>query len=274
MQSYKLITSDLDGTLLKKDMTVSPENEQAIKAITARNIAFVPCSGRAYSEIPIEIRNNPYVRYLIHSDGSVIYDKIQNKRISACMSQEVVNRVLDILADYEVSSTVHYQGDSYIDAAKKNAEAYTYHRVNSYFSSLFDATSAPRANFEDFCRSREEIELFCVFFRHDDQLIECKRRLEEIEEIHIVSSDVTNLEIISKDAGKGNALARLTELLGVELSQTIAVGDSPNDLSMLQAAGLGLAVENAYDIVKSTADAVICSNEEHIARYIFNHYVD
>lgn len=273
MQPYKLITSDLDGTLLGTDMTVSSENERAIRSLSEQGIFFVPCSGRAFSEIPPEIRNNPNVSYLIHSDGSVIYDKIQNKRTTAGMSKETVHRIMDILADYEVNSTVHYLGASYIDAEKMNDEAYAYYRVNGYFGKLFDATAVPCAGFEDFCRSREELELFCVFFRHDDQLKECKQRLEKIGEIQIVSSDVTNLEIISKDAGKGNALLRLAKELGVEPSRTIAVGDSPNDLSMLQAAGLGLAVENAYDVAKNAADAVICSNEEHIARYILNHFI-
>lgn len=274
MRNYRMITSDLDGTLLKNDMTVSRENEHAIKALTAKNTCFVPCSGRAFSEIPTEVRDNPHVRYLIHSDGAVIYDKIENKRITACMTPEISARVMDILSDYEVCSTVHYLGNAYIDAAKKNAASYAYHRVNDYFRKLIDETAAPRVSFDDFCRSMEEIELFCVFFRDDGELTECKRRLEEIEEIQVVSSDAANLEIISKEAGKGNALLRLAKELGVDPARTIAVGDSPNDLSMLQTAGLGLAVKNACDAAKNIADGVICSNEDHIARYILNHYID
>ena len=273
MQSYRLITSDLDGTLLGNDMTVSPENEFAIRAMSAQNVCFVPCSGRTFSEISPEIRDNPHVRYVIHSDGAVIYDKILNKRITACMSKEVSARVMDILAEYEVCSTVRHLGNSYIDAAQKNAASFAYHRVSPYFCTLIDETAAPRIRFHDFCRSMEEIELFCVFFHSEAELEECKRRLEAIKEIQVVSSDPANLEIISKDAGKGNALLRLAKEMGLDPSQTIAVGDSPNDLSMLSTAGLGLAVQNACDAAKDVADAVICSNQEHIARYIFNHYL-
>ena len=268
MQTYRMITSDLDGTLLQNDMTVSQENERAIKAMTARNICFVPCSGRTFSEISPEVRDNPHVRYLIHSDGAVIYDKITNHRITMCMSHEICARVMDILADYETCYTVHYLGNAYIDAAKKNAASYSYHRVNDYFCKLIGESAAPRVSFDDFCRSMEEIELFCVFFRDDREMEECKRRLEEIQEIQVVSSDSANLEIISKEAGKGNALLRLAKELGVDPAQTIAVGDSPNDLSMLKTAGLGLATANADRSLKKIADRVICSNNEHVAKFV------
>ena len=75
MFKYKLIASDLDGTLLTPQKTVSQENEAAIRELCELGVHFVPCSGRAYEQMPSFIRSNPYVRYYIYSDGAGIYDK-------------------------------------------------------------------------------------------------------------------------------------------------------------------------------------------------------
>jgi hydroxymethylpyrimidine pyrophosphatase-like HAD family hydrolase len=61
-------------------------------------------------------------------------------------------------------------------------------------------------------------------------------------------------------------------MLGVSISDTIAMGDSRNDTSIVETAGLGLAVSNATEYLKSIADAVICSNDEHVAEYILASY--
>ena len=61
---------------------------------------------------------------------------------------------------------------------------------------------------------------------------------------------------------------KLAEKIGVDIADTVAVGDSGNDVTMLEAAGLGLAVSNATEPAKSAADKIICSNEENIAVYI------
>ena len=81
-----------------------------------------------------------------------------------------------------------------------------------------------------------------------------------------------NLEIMNIDAGKGNALYALCDLVGVAYEDTISIGDSDNDSSVTKAAGLGLAMENACDALKAIADEIICTNEEHAAVYVLNHY--
>ena len=74
-------------------------------------------------------------------------------------------------------------------------------------------------------------------------------------------------------AGKGSALLRLAQHLGLDPSQTIGVGDSCNDLTLIGAAGLGLCMENGYEEPKRIADAIICNNDEHAIQYIWEHYI-
>ena len=76
-----------------------------------------------------------------------------------------------------------------------------------------------------------------------------------------------------QNAANVNALLRLADMTGVDHAQTLAVGDSKNDSDMLAAAGLGLAVSNAWEELKAVADVVIpCSNDEHVAPYLLEHY--
>ena len=70
-----------------------------------------------------------------------------------------------------------------------------------------------------------------------------------------------------------SARRKLADMLGVGRDQTIAVGDTTNDTSIVKAAALGLATGNAMEALKEIADQVICTNEEHSARYVLEHYL-
>ena len=101
----------------------------------------------------------------------------------------------------------------------------------------------------------------------------CKKTLDGMDDLIVAQSDEFNLEIVSDKAGKGNALMMLADILGIEHEKTIAVGDSTNDMTMVKAAGLGLAMDNAVDELKANADAVICNNDAHAIDYIVRNYI-
>ena len=274
MTNYKIIASDLDGTLLRRDMTVSQENKNAIKKLTDAGVHFVPASGRTFYEIAPEVISDPNVRYVIYSDGAAVYDKELGKPIvKNCIPKENIKELLDIFDDYESLLNVHYNGNGYIDKEKHNDESYLYHRVNKYFRDFLYSTDTPVDNFDDFCKSIDEAELFVAFFSTEEALVECRKRIEATGKYFTAQSVPHNIEVYMKSAGKGNALYALADHLGIEHSETIAVGDSTNDSQMIEMAGLGLAMSNAFDELKGIADATICSNEEHAIDYILTNYV-
>jgi hydroxymethylpyrimidine pyrophosphatase-like HAD family hydrolase len=92
-------------------------------------------------------------------------------------------------------------------------------------------------------------------------------------DVKIAASEKYNIEIYHKSAGKGRALYPLAEFLGCDISEIIAVGDSKNDVEMVEEAGLGLAMSNSMEELKAIADEIICSNEEHAAKYILENYI-
>lgn len=275
MQPYKLISSDLDSTLLSSDMTVSEENQKAIHALSEKGIYFVPNSGRTLSEFPTDVRENPDIRYLIYSDGAAIYDRVSDTVSGAYLDEDVYQRLLTLLGEYESYLSVRCNGISYVDAEAFTEECMIYHQVGKYYRDFLFDTNVPKKDFDTFCKKLRNVEMICVFFHDDRELSECTERIHSMGGTMTVSSMEHNIEVLSDRAGKGNALLRLAESLGIPKEETIAIGDSSNDADMLSKAGIGLAVKNAWKELKEVADLVLpCSNDEHIARYLLENYID
>ena len=270
---YKIIASDLDGTLLNQKEGISPENYQALERLQELGVLFVPASGRSFWEMPEELKVCPHIRYYIGSDGSTIYDKQTGITHQLAMPQPVGHFVLNKLFTYPTNMMIHAHNRSYVDAARHDEADYRKNNYNDSWVRFVFATNQPVENFKAFAYDLENIEMFCAFFENYADLLECKAFFEAQPDLLVAQSNKYNLEIISKNAGKGNALMALADLLGIDRAATIAVGDSTNDMTMIRQAGLGLAMKNAVEELKAAADQVICDNEHHSAKYILEHFI-
>ena len=275
MADYKIVASDLDGTLLDSLGNLREENRRAIDALAERGVQFVPCTGRTLNEMNSDLRELPSIRYIIHSDGAVIYDKKTDRRITMCMSREVAGHLFDVLADYTTYLSVRYNRNVYNDGAKQRDEIYDYFHIDHYSrTAVIPMSNMVYDDFDAFCRSCEEIEMVGVFFHTIKERDECIKRLEKTGNYLFARWEgLIYFEVFSAKAGKGNALLRLAEELGYDRAQTIGVGDSTNDATLIECAGLGLAMSNGFESLKRAADDVICSNDEHAIQYILEHYI-
>ena len=271
--AYKLIASDLDGTLLSDNAEVSKENFDAIKKITDSGVLFVPVTGRAMYEMPSSVVECDDIRYIVSSNGAVIYDKVTDEKITHCFTVERFREIFQLLKNYQVTMTIHYDQKSITPADKVSDEAFDYYCVNDYYRKHIRTTNEMMDDFDEFFSQDREAEMLSIFFRHEEELQECYKALEAMGDVDITASTKGNLEIIRKGALKGAALIKLANKLSIPLSEVIAVGDSRNDLSMLNEAGLALATSNALDVLKEASDAVICSNNENIALHINDNYI-
>ena len=102
--------------------------------------------------------------------------------------------------------------------------------------------------------------------------IGCKEKILALDDLKIVDAWDYNIEIFNIKTGKGEALESLAQSIGVDIADTIAVGDSENDATMIEKAGLGLAMANGKEHIKSIANDVICDNDSHAIKYILNNY--
>lgn len=270
---YKLIASDLDGTLLATDRTLSERNKAAIKKFKDLGVIFSVSSGRALYEIPPFVLENPDIRYIAYSNGSAVFDKeISRDIISFRISNEYACRVLDVLSKYSVLISAHVGGHAYFDKNRTSIEEFRHYKVNDYYREVLLNETEMTDDMEGVIRRAPGMESFVLFFSDDREMETCRKELSALPGISITSSVAHNIEICSDKAQKGNALTALADFLGIKTDEIIAVGDNTNDTSMFRGVGLALCTAGATPDAKALADEVICENDEHVAEYILNRY--
>lgn len=267
--NYQIIASDLDGTLLNSEMKLSQENKTAIQKMVEMGVYFVPSTGRSLSEIAKEVLDLNEARYCITSNGAAVFDR----RSGECIIQKGITGadkdfLLETLRKYQAIFSIHYNGVSYVDAARRDHALYRSYRMHDLFIQHIEDKDDFIDGFDAFCDSMETVESCCCFFKSEADLTACREALRATGRFAVTASMPHNLEINSIDAGKGTALLALADHLGVDPQKTIGVGDGTNDTDNIQKAGLGLAVQNAHPALLQEADKVICTNDEHAMEYI------
>ena len=256
-----LLCTDLDGTLLRADKTVSPENLEAIRHFQKEGGRFTFITGRVPTTargIYETVRPNAAIG-CFNGGGLFDYERDEFLRFRALPQEHLalcdfVDRELpEIGIQVNTARTVYFNKDN---EAQRNFRA---------------VTGIPFAT----CHYREVKEPVAkvIFLHTEDAMI---RRLAEAFDAHplaplfdFIRSEETIYEALPKGVSKGAALLGLAEIYGIDPKKTIAVGDYDNDVSMLSAAGLGVAVENAVMAAKRAADVITASNEDHaIARIV------
>lgn len=264
--NYKLISTDLDGTLLDSHESISPENTKIMKKLSDAGIIIAVNTGRTLFEMPQPVREHPYIDYFICSNGAVIYNKEKKIVYKEYLSRQSFKTVFDMLLGYDTSFAIHENGISVLDKNKATVEFWTDHRASEYAARNFVNFSDVEENFVSRYSKPSDVEMICCYFKYADELTECISRLQDVPSVKIAASSNENIEVFSDGANKGLTLAALCNIVGVSLDETIAVGDSPNDITMLERAGLAVAVSNAMEPVKAKSDVVICSNNEPIMK--------
>lgn len=263
---YLLCAIDLDDTLLTGDHILSSFTRETIRAIQNLGVKVVIASGRMYAttlptveelglNTPVICYNGAMIR-LPHTDEYWL-----NKRISAELTSEILN-----YAERNCLQLNFYQDDHIYTAA-----------ITDWAKLYKKRTGAPYEILTDYyCRLQGESPTKLIILDYPDvqqsRLLEMKQRFDG--KLNVMRSNAEYLEFLPLGVDKGVALAITAEKLGISRSQTIAFGDSWNDISMLEWAGLGAAVNNAKPEVKSIADVISPSNDEdgvaHTLRDIFS----
>ena len=266
----KLIASDLDGTLLDSSARLSDANRDAVCEMVKRGAHFVPTSGRAHYEIIPQVRDLDCVRYVISSNGARVYDKKTGISIETLICKEDFASIYNTMKDFTVYFTVHHEGTTFVDENLSTRDTMEYYGINEYYKAHIKNTCVKMPNFADYFGTPRAVEMVCGFFKYESELKDCIQRLSSVKGIFVTSSTAGSIEILSAKATKGSAVVSLAKELGIDICDTVAVGDSLNDLTMIEKAGLGVATANAVPALRDAADLTVCSNDEDVAVHLLN----
>ncbi len=269
----RLIALDLDGTLLNQEKELSIRNQEALERCIQRGIYVVPATGRPALGLPAVIRNMSGVRYGILTNGARVEDMVSGKVISeARIDWKLACQILTFISQYPVAYDPYISGRGRMEARFLNhLEEYGLPpAMQKLVLSTRDEVEDEIAYVEQRKENVEKINIFTPDLELRAQLWE---KLSRYPELIVTSSLEYNLEINAASATKGAALSKLAEFLGISAKQTMAFGDGSNDLSMIQTAGVGVAMANGMDMVKEAADYITLSNEEDGVAAAIHHFL-
>ena len=267
----KIIALDLDGTLLDSAKNLSARNRAALEKAATRGALIVPTTGRFFGMMPPCVRDLPFVRYAITINGAQAYDRATE---SAIVREEIplatALALMETLDRYDVIYDCYRANWGWMSAALQ-AKAKAYATDEHYLRMVLDFRN-PVPDLKVHLRetaAEGDVQKVMMFVRNDpaagaaDDLAAIRREVaEKFPDIVTTSSTWNNLEFNISTAHKGRALERLAQYLGLTLADCAAFGDGLNDLSMVEAAGLGVAMGNAVDEVKAVAKTIAPTNDE------------
>ena len=258
--AIKIIGLDLDGTTLGSNGRHPELNKIAIEHAIASGINVVVATGRVISAVPEDIMNIEGLRYIISSNGAHVRDlKLGHDVYSSFINPVVIERVVNLAKEEKLYLEAFHDGKAYIDAE-------LYHDIDVNGSVYRRREYVLRTRnplddiFEFMFENSTEIENINIFFDDMDKLEEIRKIVSVYDDANVTSSVPNNIEIGGLGSSKSTALAELMKTLSIDKSELMCCGDAANDIPMLQLAGVGVAMENAWDIVKEHADYVTDSN--------------
>lgn len=250
-----LLCTDLDGTLLKKDHTVSAQNIAAIEYFKREGGRFTFMTGRM-----------PFY-------SSDAYEAVKPNAPFGCVNGGGLfdHRKQDYIWTLEMPAGVEKLIQC-IDEALPNVGI----QLNTFYHTYFCKDNETMEHFRtvthvpylvcDYREMKEPIAKIIFGSESNEEILQIERILKAhplSEQFDFIRSERALYEILPKGSGKGLALSKLTELLGIDPNKTVAVGDYNNDISMFRVAKIAVAVNNACRDAKNAADFITVSNEEH-----------
>lgn len=279
----KLITVDLDGTLLNESSQISKKNLDAIRSAQANGIEVVIATGRAHFDVQTIFKHTDIKTWIIgangatihHPDGKIFYSEPINREnaagILSWLEQEEYyyevfsnhsiftpqngKELLAIEMDRAISANPKVNIDRMKHAANKQFSQTGYTFINSY---------------KDLLEKDIDIYNILAFSFNEEKLQQGWQKFHQAKDVTIVTSANHNFELEHKNASKGNALKILANKLNIKLAETAAVGDSFNDISMLKIAGRSAAMGNADTEIKKLCHEVTLSNQEDGVAHFIN----
>ncbi len=264
----KVLVLDIDGTLTNSQKEISPATKEGILTVLKRGHKVILASGRptpGMRRYEKELELEKYDGYLLSFNGG---------RIVECRSGEIVyqrtlpNTILPGLYSFAKKNgcgLVTYLGDHIVSAFQPDE----YVELESGINGMEVKVVENFVDYVDFDVNK------CLLTAPLDKAPELEKELQEKygDALSIYRSEPFFIEVMPKNVDKAASLDRMLETFGMNKENVICCGDGFNDITMIQYAGVGVAMGNAQPAVKEAADVVTATNDEDGLLPVINKYV-
>ncbi len=257
-----LITTDLDGTLLRDDKTISKENLDAIEYFKKNGGKFTFITGRPtviVGDLYNTVKPNAPIGCF---NGGGIYDMVKGEYLWMVELPREALRLVEHVDKVFPQMSIQVCGFENCYFCKMNSSMINHLKTGGFPDIRCHYTEVQEPIAKVLFADEKEENLF--------KLRDILNTHPEAYKYDFIRSDPEYYEILPKGMSKGLLVTKLAEILGVDKKKTIAIGDNDNDASMLKSAAVGIAVSNASKAAKEAADIITVSNNENALAKIIN----
>ena len=255
-----LLFLDLDGTLLNDAKEITPGNRAALDAALERGHGVIITTGRPLKSAMTHAHKLQLDKpgcYLVAYNGAVVYDWAKNQQVyNRSLSYDIVNRVFDYVNSTGIHVQTYDTWDVLVEPRCDNATVRRYCDGTIDFRVIGDVHTDLK---------EEPVKILIIDFDNKPALEAIQSWVHEnmAQETECFFSSNAYLEVVPKNIRKGEAVKMLCAHLGVPVRCAVAVGDEANDLSMIQDAGIGVAMCNGIPAVKAAANYITHNDNNH-----------
>lgn len=266
MTEYKLIAFDMDGTLLNAKKEISPANLKAIQAAAKAGKDVAISTGRPLAEMRPYMDKLSDVRWLVSCSGAYVFDLFKDECIyEKTLDPHLVIKCMEIAGKEEAFDGMPminmHTRDSF---SQRDQQSHMKDYGMGPYQGLYDEVTTKIEDIQSFYKENPfPIGKINFYHKSPESRERSLQRFKEAEmdsHIEMVYAEVSSLECSPKGLNKAVGIEAICNSLGISIAQAIAVGDADNDLSMLNAAGLAVAMGNANENVMKIADVIVNDN--------------
>lgn len=248
----RLAVFDIDRTLIAPERgEIAPETADAICVLQKRGIKTAIASGRQMHLIPEELRALDFDYYIL-SNGSYVMDGTGNVLCQEALDDDTVHDLVQEMIRRELPINLRYTGGMTPGNPHQDLAA----AMEAYWKTLNVTRKPPKVMRAVIALPEGELPVSCLAYIPVEQP-ELIRKFPQLDFLSVFEGPMCDIN--KAGVSKATGLERICAMTGISMSETIAFGDDRNDLEMVAAAGIGVAMENGIEAVKNAADYVTAS---------------
>jgi Cof subfamily protein (haloacid dehalogenase superfamily) len=266
--AYEILVLDIDGTLTNSKKEVSENTLEAIQKIQKRGHKVVLASGRptpGILQLAKQLKLAEHDGFILSYNGAKIINCKTNEVIyQKILPREIIKDLYQSAIEYKVG-IISYEDETIIAGTD----------IDEFIEKEAKINNIPIKKVENFSEYITFDVNKCLMTGPGEHLANVEQIMKEKygHVLNVYRSEPFFLELMPKDIDKAYSLSKLLEYLGLSKEQMISCGDGYNDLSMIQYAGMGVAMANAQEIVKNAADYITLSNDDDGVAHVINEFM-